>query len=977
MANREHCSIPLIDDESRAPPHATLTADPRSAAESALHIAIVQHADDAIIANGLDGMVITWNAGAERLFGYSAAEMIGGSIARLFPPDLLHEEGDLNARLVLGKTISHLVTRRIRKDGGQIDVSLTLSAVRDASGALVAVSRIVRDITETQQRHLAFALSAAIVEHCDDAIIAKSLDGTVITWNCGAARIFGYTAAEMIGGPITRLFPADRLQEEAELIAQLTHGKKIAHFVTQRLRKNGSPIDVSVTLSPVRDVSGKIVAISKIARDITEAYQRQLASALATAIVEHSDDAIISKTLDGTVITWNSGAQQIFGYTAMEMIGGPILRLFPDDRLTEEPHLISEVVLGRSVEHFVTRRIRKDGTSIDVSVTLSPVRDAHGQIVAISKIAREITGRQRHIRRDPRTLDTAKLVVRQPEALSKRGFRRDTDARAQANRSLSEKIDELARNEQRFQTLVRLTSQVIWTTNPEGHIEGEQPGWTAFTGQSFDDCQGVGWSAAVHPDDAQPTIDEWTRCIAKRRPFLFEHRLRRHDGVFRTCRINAAPVLNDDGSIREWVGVHNDITERRQQEDEIRAQEGKFRFLAESLPQMVWTARPDGWLDYYNERWFHYTGMTLEQTQGWGWGPVLHPDDLQNCIRVWGHSVATGEPLEIEYRFRRASDDTYRWHLGRAVPLRDEHGAIVKWLGTSTDIDDYKAEEAKNRVLRAKLEDRVRQRTAALETANHDLKVFSAKLERSNRELLEFASVASHDLQEPLRKIQTFGDRLNTLCAANLDDQGRDYLARMLNAAGRMQLLIQDLLAFSRVGSRPRSFVAVDLALVTREVLCDLEIRIAETGAQVEVSELPTIEADPILIRQLLQNLMGNALKFHKKGHAPVVRVWCVARSDAAADSTGMWAISVADQGIGFEEKYLDRIFTMFQRLHGRTEYEGTGVGLAICRKIAWSHGGDITATSNPGHGSVFTVTLPRLFDGTKTDVGLAEVYSK
>jgi two-component system CheB/CheR fusion protein len=812
------------------------------------------------------------------------------------------------------------------------------------------------------------ALCIAIVEHADDAIIAKHLDGTIAAWNAGAERMFGYTAAEMIGEPITRLFPPNRLHEEGELIAGLVLGKTISHFVTRRIKKDGTPIDVSVTLSPVRDAGGKLVAVSKIARDVTETQQRHLASALSAAILEQSDDAIISKTLDGTISAWNSGAQHMFGYTAAEMTGRSISCLFPPDLLHEETDLIAQMKLGKKVSHFETRRIRKDGKCIDVSVSLSPVRDALGTIVAISKIVREMTERR----------DNTKLAVRQSAAKSEDDFRSGRGERTRGNRALSEKIDELVRNEQRFQTLVRLTSQVIWTTNPEGHFDSVQPGWAAFTGQSFDDYQGDGWSAAVHPDYAQPTIDEWTRCVADRRPFVFEQRVRRHDGVYRTCTINAAPVLNDDGTIREWVGVHNDITERKQQEDAIRAQEAKLRFLTESMPQIVWAAGPDGGLDYYNERWFRYTGMTLEQTQGWGWGPVLHPDDLENTIRTWNHSVQTGEPLEIEYRFLRASDDTYRWHLGRAVPLRDAHGAIIKWFGTSTDVHDYKEEEAKNRVLRAKLEQRVRQRTAALESANHDLKVSSAKLERSNRELLEFASVASHDLQEPLRKVQTFGDRLKTLSAANFDEHGRDYLNRMLNATGRMQALIQDLLAFSRVGCRPRSFVAVDLAQVTREVLSDLDIRIAETGAQVEVSDLPTIDADPILIRQLLQNLIGNALKFHKKGHAPVVRVGCgAARSDTALDSADMWAISVADQGIGFEEKYLDRIFTMFQRLHGRNEYEGTGVGLAICRKIAWSHGGDITATSMPGQGSVFTVTLPMIFDGTKTGVGLAYVHSK
>ncbi len=240
--------------------------------------------------------------------------------------------------------------------------------------------------------------------------------------------------------------------------------------------------------------------------------------------------------------------------------------------------------------------------------------------------------------------------------------------------ALRENVDELVRNDLRFQALVRLTSQVIWTSNADGRIEGAQPGWSAFTGQSAAACQGVGWSAAVHPDDVQPTIDEWKRCIADRRPFLFEHRVRRHDGVYRICTINAAPILDDDGTIREWVGVHNDITERRRQEDDLKAEQAKFRLLAESLPQIVWTATPDGTADYYNRAWFDYSGLTLEQSQ-------------QRLGSV-NASLESGTPLATEIRLRRASDRTYRWHLVRAVPLRDARGTIVKWLGTATDVED-------------------------------------------------------------------------------------------------------------------------------------------------------------------------------------------------------------------------------------------------------------------------------------------------
>ena len=241
----------------------------------------------------------------------------------------------------------------------------------------------------------------------------------------------------------------------------------------------------------------------------------------------------------------------------------------------------------------------------------------------------------------------------------------------------------------------------------------------------------------------------------------------------------------------------------------------------------------------------------------------------------------------------------------------------------------------------------------------------AAELARSNSELEQFAYVASHDLQEPLRKIQAFGDRLKAkLEAVNLQE-GKDYLERMQSAAARMQRLINDLLTFSRVISKPQAFVAVDLGQITREVLSDLEVRIEQTKAHVDVGQLPTIEADPLQMRQLLQNLIGNALKFQPTNGKPVININAqmmrkpfngVAAGGAEQE---VCELSIQDNGIGFDEKYSEKIFAMFQRLHGRNEYEGTGVGLAVCRRIADRHGGTIAAKGKPGEGATFVVTLP------------------
>jgi signal transduction histidine kinase len=258
----------------------------------------------------------------------------------------------------------------------------------------------------------------------------------------------------------------------------------------------------------------------------------------------------------------------------------------------------------------------------------------------------------------------------------------------------------------------------------------------------------------------------------------------------------------------------------------------------------------------------------------------------------------------------------------------------------------------------ATLEDRVAERTAAAEER-------ARELARSNAELEQFASVTSHDLQEPLRKIRMFGDRLQTRIGDGLAKEPAEDLERMQNAAKRMQLLITDLLSFSRVTSKGTEFERVDLGQITDEVLGDLEARVLELDARVDVGDLPTVEADRTQMRQLIQNLVSNALKFHRQGEPPVIEIrgelvaGHAPRFSGEAAAAERCVLTVEDNGIGFDERYADRVFVAFQRLHTRASYDGTGIGLSIARKIVWQHGGDISATSKPGEGSTFTVTLP------------------
>ncbi|MFO0801210.1 MAG: ATP-binding protein [Gemmataceae bacterium] len=420
----------------------------------------------------------------------------------------------------------------------------------------------------------------------------------------------------------------------------------------------------------------------------------------------------------------------------------------------------------------------------------------------------------------------------------------------------------------------------------------------------------------------------------------------------RKARAALADALAREQALGEEMG------RRAVAETALGVSESRFRTLADFVPQIVWVTRPDGYHEYYNRRWYDYTGVPLGSTDGEGWNELFHPDDQARAWERWQHSLTSGEPYEIEYRLRRA-DGAYRWFLGQALPERDPAGAVVRWFGTCTDIDDQKRQAEV-------LEGLVADRTAELMRANAALlaeveerrrveereSAAARELRRSNAELEQFAYVASHDLQEPLRKIQAFGDLLVTKYGPGLPDEGQGYVTKMKASAGRMSRLIDDLLSYSRVTTHARPFTRVSLAATVAEVVEDLELRAEKVGGRVEVGALPEVLGDPSQMRQLFQNLIGNALKFHRPGVPPVVRV--------AAEREGVnWVVTVADNGIGFEDRHAGRIFQVFQRLHGRDQYEGTGVGLAICRKIADRHGGTITAHGQPDDGATFVVTLP------------------
>jgi PAS domain S-box-containing protein len=432
----------------------------------------------------------------------------------------------------------------------------------------------------------------------------------------------------------------------------------------------------------------------------------------------------------------------------------------------------------------------------------------------------------------------------------------------------------------------------------------------------------------VHPDDME-LFHGWERAVAEGKKFTAEIRMRRRDGQYRLMGTTNVPILNDDGTVREWVGGLTDITALRQGQEEIRESDERFQGLATAFPQLVWSSKPDGNLEYANSLWREFTGPSGEVANDRAfWDELIHPDDAGPHMERWRESLGSGKMFESQARLRRAVDRTYRWFICRAVAVRGRDKRIVRWLGACTDIND--------------------QMNYAV-----DLRVTNEALQRSNADLEQFAYAASHDLQEPLRMISLYTQLLQEEYTGLLDETGRSYVDFAVSGAQRMERLLQDLMAYSRVSAAPASESEIsDASVAVQAALGNLEAAVRKSGAQFHIGELPSVEAPSVHLVLLFQNLVANALKYCG-GKVP--EVWIDAEP---ADK--FWKFLVKDNGIGIEPQYTKQIFGVFKRLHG-AEYEGTGIGLAVCQRIVERTGGKIWLESQAGEGSTFHFTLPRV----------------
>ncbi|BAZ04968.1 PAS domain-containing protein [Calothrix sp. NIES-3974] len=542
---------------------------------------------------------------------------------------------------------------------------------------------------------------------------------------------------------------------------------------------------------------------------------------------------------------------------------------------------------------------------------------------------------------------------------------------------------QLRLSEERFQILAKATNDAVWDWNLQTNTIWWNESVESLFGYGQAEVNVIGneqwWSDHIHPQDRPRVVKDIFSAIDGNQNFWYgEYRFLRANGKYADILDRGYIVRDENGQPVRMIGAMMDITDRKQAQIELQRQNLRSQLFADislkirqslQIEEILQTSVTEV------QNLLQADRVVIIRFRSNGMLKVVQEAVVPGFVAVWGQDIfdpCFDEEYINKYRQGHISsiEDIYTADIqpchveflqqfqvraNLVVPIFIHNqlwGLLIAhqcssprtWTDWETQLLRQLSDQIGIALAQAKLlEQETKQRQ---------------ELARSNEELQNFAFIASHDLQEPLRKIKAFGDRLRINSQEALGEQGLDYLERMRNATERMQALIDDLLSLSRVTTRAQPFIEVNLTQLTQEVVSDLEVLIQQTNGTVEIDQLPNLNADPSQIRQLLQNLISNALKFHRPEVPPYVKIYY--HQLTTGEGIEEYQIIIEDNGIGFDQKYVDRIFNIFQRLHGRHEYEGTGIGLAICRKIVERHQGTITAESQPGKGSKFIVTLPR-----------------
>ncbi len=792
-------------------------------------------------------------------------------------------------------------------------IRLVYEALRDEDGTISGIMELTTDITsevearkkiEESEKQLTFALDGGEMGTFD----YFPLEGKLV-WSDRTREFFG---ADQSVEPNFDVFLKAVHPEDREKAASVAHKALVSggDGIYDNEYRTVSSIDgktrwLRAKAKVVFDENGTAIRMTGVTQDISKQKAAEERNRLLISIIEESNEFIGLAALDGSIRYGNPAALEKLGWDTYEN-RDIIDCVYPEDRaLAAEliPQLLTDGSFQNEIRFYNEKTMQPFWLQWNVFV----IQDDAGKMISFGTVSTDITERK-----------IAELALRESEL--------------------------------RFRSLADQSPMFIYIIEPDknAHISYFNRAWLRYTGQTIDQALGRAWDGIVHPDDVPTVLAIYAEAYKNKEPYVLDAiRIRNSEGAYRWFTFKSNPRFLEDGTFAGYIGVGFDIHERKVAEEKLRESEERFRTLAQKLPQLVWVTDKDGNSEFESARWREYSGIHCEESP---WNDIVHPDDFNSIERKWRNSLKTGQTYKAEARLRDKSGN-YRWHSVLGEPVFDGENNIVKWVGAFTDIQNEKS-------ISQDLEKLVEERTNELVLKNETL-------EQMNKELESFAYISSHDLQEPLRKIQTFASRIVEHDHDTLSDKAKDYFARMENAALRMKTLIEDLLAYSRTSTVDKVYTTTHLNDIVEEIKQDFSEDIEQKHAVIEAEQMCDVYIIPFQFRQLMHNLIANSLKFAKPDEPPHIVITSEIATgdtfhvDKLNPSRTYCHISVSDNGIGFASEYKEKIFEVFQRLHTRETYIGTGIGLAIVKKIVDNHDGVITATGEANEGATFDIYLP------------------
>jgi PAS domain S-box-containing protein len=903
------------------------------------------------------------NETAVRFYGYSRKEFLCMTIMDIRPPEAVPKLRQFLSGISVheppGFPFHKTEWQHRKKDGGVLDVEVVSNPItfEGRPARLVAINDVTprnearrvaeRRLSELQTLYQQAPLGLAFLDR----------DLRYVKINEHLARMNGRPVAEHLGRTVREMIPrlADTLEPILRKVIEM--GEPVENFQLHESVPEHSPSELfwQGSYHAVKDSQGRVLGVNVAVMDVTglkgtENALRENQERLSLILENVKDFAIFTLDLQGNITTWNIGAQRIFGYAPGEILGRHSATLFiPEDRAAGAAD--EELTRARETDFSPDDRwhLRKDGTRFFVSGTVRPLKDEGGRPQGFIKVARDITARrQMRQQLEARLRQQAAVANLSHMAL----FGGDDQALMdQATKLITQTLGvEMSKVLELLPggTDMLLRAGVGWKPGQIGntHVGAGRESQSGYTLSS--DRPVISDDLSVEKRFKIPDLLIENQIMSSITVIIKGDQSGGSYGVLGACSTRPREFSQDDVNFLQSVAnVLAAALQRKRFESALTESEQRFRELANAMPQIVWVTRADGQPEYYNQRWYDYTGLSEEESMAQhGWKKILHPDDLPICFDRLTNAAESGKPYEAECRYRDRKDGQYRWHLIRAVPIKDEPGRIVRWFGSSTDIDDQKrANEALEKA-----------REQLRSYADHLEKMVAERtttLEESIQSLEGVLYHVAHDLRAPLRAMQGLTTLLLEEYAPHFDVEGREYAGRIIDSAARMDSLIRDLLAYGRLGHVNLPLHRVDLEKAVDLALDLLGEEITGKAAKVIVQRpIRPVMGNETLVNQILINLVSNALKFVAPGNPPRIQI--------SSETDGKTVVlSVQDNGIGISDEHLERIFRVFERLHRVEEYPGTGIGLAIVTKGAERMGGRVGVESQPGHGSRFWLELP------------------